>query len=38
MAKNSVLKSGDSVTVQGWNITVLESGDWGDVVKTEKVS
>jgi M6 family metalloprotease-like protein len=36
--RDSALKIGDSVTVQGWKISVLESGDWGDVVKTEKVS
>jgi hypothetical protein len=27
----------DSVTVEGWKITVVESGDFGDVIKVEKV-
>jgi hypothetical protein len=28
---------GDSVSTQGWKISVVESGDFGDVVKVEKV-
>jgi M6 family metalloprotease-like protein len=32
-----VLKSNNSVVVSGYKITVLESGDFGDVVKVEKV-
>jgi M6 family metalloprotease-like protein len=36
--RDSALKLNDSVTVQGWKITVVESGDYGDVVKVEKAS
>jgi M6 family metalloprotease-like protein len=32
-----VLKNNNSVVVSGYKITVLESGDFGDVVKVEKV-
>jgi M6 family metalloprotease-like protein len=35
--RDSALKSGDSVSTQGWKISVVESGDFGDVVKVEKV-
>ena len=35
--RDAALKPGDSVTTQGWKITVVESGDFGDVVKVEKV-
>ena len=35
--RDSALKVGDSVTAQGWRISVVESGDFGDVVKVEKV-
>ena len=35
--RDSALKVGDSVTTQGWKISVVESGNWGDVVKVEKV-
>ena len=34
--RDSALKSGDSVSTQGWKISVVESGDFGDVVKVEK--
>lgn len=34
---DSALKSGESVSTQGWKISVVESGDFGDVVKVEKV-
>jgi D-mannonate dehydratase len=34
---DSALKLNDSVTTQGWKISVVESGNWGDVVKVEKV-
>ena len=34
---DSMLLTGESVTVGGWKITNLESGDFGDVVKVEKV-
>ena len=34
--RDSALKVGDSVTTQGWRITVIESGEYGDVVKVEK--
>lgn len=30
------LKSGESLTVWGYKISVIESGDWGDVIKVEK--
>jgi M6 family metalloprotease-like protein len=36
--RDSALKLGDSLTVQGWKISVIESGDFGDVVKVEKTS
>jgi hypothetical protein len=32
-----VLKNNDSVNVSGYKITVVESGDFGDVVKVERV-
>ena len=32
-----VLKNNNSVVISGYKITVLESGDFGDVVKVEKV-
>jgi M6 family metalloprotease-like protein len=35
--RDAALKVGDSVTTQGWKITVVESGDFGDVVKVEKI-
>ena len=35
--RDSALKIGDAVTTQGWKITVVETGDFGDVVKVEKV-
>ena len=31
------LKLNESVTVLGYKITVVESGDFGDVVKVEKI-
>ena len=34
---DSALKLGESVTTNGWKITVVETGDFGDVVKVEKV-
>ena len=34
----ATLKFGESVTTSGFKITVVESGDFGDVVKIEKVS
>jgi M6 family metalloprotease-like protein len=33
-----VLKNNDSVNVSGYKITVVESGDFGDVIKVEKAS
>ena len=35
--RDSALKSGDSVSTQGWKISVVESGSFGDVVKVEKI-
>lgn len=35
---DATLKQGRSFTYQNWKITVIESGDFGDVVKIEKVS
>ena len=35
---DSALKEGESVTSEGWKISVIESGDFGDVVKVEKAS
>lgn len=35
--RDSALKLGDSVSTQGWKITVVESGEFGDVVRVEKV-
>jgi hypothetical protein len=34
---DSALKVGETVTTNRWKITVVESGDFGDVVKVEKV-
>ncbi len=34
---DSALKVGESVSTNGWKITVIESGDYGDVVKVEKI-
>lgn len=34
---DSALKVNESVTTNGWRISVVESGDFGDVVKVEKV-
>ena len=36
--RDAALKTGDFVTTQGWKISVVESGKWGDVVKVENVS
>ena len=36
--RDAALQVGDSVTVNGWKISVIESGDFGDVVKVEKAS
>ena len=33
-----VLKNNDSVSISGYKISVVESGDFGDVVKVEKVA
>jgi hypothetical protein len=33
-----VLKNNHSVNVSGYKITVIESGDFGDVIKVEKVA
>jgi len=35
--RDAALQLNDSLTVQGWKISVIESGNWGDVVKVEKV-
>lgn len=35
--RDSALKNGDSVSTQGWKITVVESGNFGDVVRVEKI-
>ncbi len=34
---DSALKVNETVTSGGWKVTVMESGDFGDVVKVEKV-
>jgi M6 family metalloprotease-like protein len=34
---DSTLHVNDSVTVEGWKITVVESGEFGEVVKVEKI-
>jgi len=36
--KDSTLKLGDSMQLDGFRITVVESGDYGDVVKVEKIN
>ena len=36
--KDSTLKLGDSMQLDGFRITVVESGDFGDVVKVEKIN
>jgi hypothetical protein len=33
---DATLKQGESITIQGFKITVVESGDFGDVIKVEK--
>lgn len=33
---DSPLKKGESVTAEGWTVSVIESGSFGDVVKVEK--
>ena len=35
---DSALKLGESVTTNGWKITVVETGEFGDVIKAEKVN
>jgi M6 family metalloprotease-like protein len=35
--RDSALKNGDYVSTQGWKITVVESGNFGDVVRVEKI-
>jgi hypothetical protein len=30
------LKNGESVSYEGWKITVVEAGEFGDVVSVEK--
>ena len=35
---DSLIKIGESVTTNGWKISVVESGDFGDVIKVEKTS
>jgi M6 family metalloprotease-like protein len=35
--RDSALKNGDSVSTQGWKISVVESGNFGDVVRVEKI-
>jgi hypothetical protein len=34
---DATLRLGESVTTDGWKITVIENGAFGDVVKVEKV-
>jgi hypothetical protein len=34
---DAALRLNESVSTNGWKITVVESGDFGDVVKVEKV-
>ena len=34
---DSALRLNETVTTNGWKITVIETGDFGDVVKIEKV-
>ena len=34
---DAALKLNESVTFDGWEITVIESGDFGDVVKVTKI-
>lgn len=35
--RDSALKIGESVTYEGWRISYLETGSFGDVIKTEKL-
>lgn len=35
--RDSALQLNDSITVSGWKIEVIESGEFGDVVKVEKM-
>jgi hypothetical protein len=36
--RDHALRKGDSITFKGYKITVVEAGDFGDVVKVEKTS
>jgi uncharacterized NAD-dependent epimerase/dehydratase family protein len=36
--RDAAIKLNQSVTAEGWKITVIETGDFGDVVKVEKIS
>ena len=35
--RDAALKVGESITFEGWKITYVETGSFGDVVKTEKL-
>ena len=35
--RDAALQVGESVTIQGWKVTHLETGNFGDVVKVEKI-
>jgi M6 family metalloprotease-like protein len=35
---DDALRKGDSISIKGYKFTVIESGDFGDVVKVEKIS
>jgi hypothetical protein len=36
--RDAALKVGESITFEGWRITYLETGSFGDVVKTERMT
>ena len=36
--RDAALKIGESITFEGWKITYVETGSFGDVVRTEKLS
>jgi hypothetical protein len=34
--RDAALKVGESITFEGWKIAFVETGSFGDVIKTEK--
>ena len=36
--RDAALKVGESITIEGWKITYVETGSFGDVINTEKIT